>query len=228
MTSNHHSDEVYKGKRKPKGPIKFDVTLNEEQKKAKETILNNTITVLKGQAGSGKSLLAAQVALDLLYKREVEKIIITRPTITAGEQLGYLPGSIDAKLAPFTAPVYDNMYRLDDKQKIEKLVSDGLIEILPMAFMRGRNFTNCCVIADESQNITHTQMQLLLGRICLGSKMILCGDSAQIDLPNKKDSGFDFICKHLDTIKGFAIETLKTNHRHPIVEPILDIYSQYS
>jgi phosphate starvation-inducible PhoH-like protein len=228
MTSNHHSDEVFKAKRKPKNEIKFNVTLNDEQKEAKSRILNNVITVLKGKAGSGKSLLAAQIALDLLYRKEVEKIIITRATITAGENVGYLPGTIDAKLAPFTAPVYDNMYRLEDKQKIEKLVAEGLIEILPIAFMRGVNFTNACVIVDESQNITHPQMELILARICLGSKMILCGDSAQIDLPNKKDSGFDFICKHMDKIEGFGIENLKTNHRHPIVEPILDIYSQYS
>ena len=228
MASNSHTDEVFNKKRKPKTPVKFDIQLNEEQKLAKDTILNNTITVLKGRAGSGKSLLAAQVALDLLYNKSVEKIIITRPTITAGESIGYLPGTLDAKLAPFTAPVYDNMYRLSPKEKIEKLVSEGLIEILPFAFMRGRNFTNCLVIADEGQNITHTQMQLLLGRICLGSKMIICGDADQIDLPNKKDSGFDWICKHLDTVNGFAVEDLKTNHRHPIVSPILDIYHKYA
>ena len=227
MTSNHHSDEVFKGKRKPKTPIKFDVTLNEEQKKAKEIILTNTITIIKGKAGSGKSLLAAQVALDLLYKREVEKIVIARPSVTAGEQIGYLPGTIDAKLAPFTAPVYDNMYRLDSKEKIEGLVSEGLIEIIPFAFMRGRNFTNCIVIADEGQNITKNQMQLLLGRICLGSKMIICGDNSQIDLKDKTESGFEFVCMHMTNISGFSLVNLETNHRHPIVSEILKIYEDY-
>lgn len=228
MTSTHHSDDIYKSKRKPKNPIKFDVTLNDEQKEAKEIILNNTVTVVKGKAGSGKSLLAAQVALDLLYRKDIEKIIITRPTITAGETVGYLPGDIDAKLAPFTAPVYDNMYRLDEKPKIEKLVAEGQIEILPFAFMRGRNFSNCIIIADEGQNITMNQMQLLLGRICLGSKMIICGDAEQIDLPTKKESGFDFICTHMDKIDGFAVVTLEKNHRHPIVPSILQVYAKYS
>lgn len=228
MASNSHNDEVFRKKRVPKNPIKFDVTLNEEQKIAKDVILNNTVTILKGKAGSGKSLLAAQVALDLLFRKEVDKIIITRPTITAGENIGYLPGTLDAKLAPFTAPVYDNMYRLSSKEKIEGLVSNGLIEILPFAFMRGRNFSKCLIIADEGQNITHNQMQLLLGRICLGSKMIICGDGDQIDLPKKTDSGFHFVCTNFNMVEGFAVEELKTNHRHPIVAPILDIYHKYS
>lgn len=226
MSSNKHTDQVFKVKRVPKTEIKYGVSLNEEQKKAKAVILENTITVLKGQAGSGKSLLAAQVALDLLHKREVEKIIITRPTITAGENIGYLPGTLDAKLAPFTAPVYDNMYRLESKEKIEKYVSEGFIQILPFAFMRGINFTNCIVVVDEGQNITETQMELVLSRICLGSKMIICGDSSQIDLPKKADSGFEWMSRHLIGVKGFAVEVLKTNHRHPIVEDILKIYRQ--
>jgi phosphate starvation-inducible PhoH-like protein len=227
MASNHHNDEVFKEKRRPKGEIKFNVTLNEEQKEAKAIILKNTVTVLKGKAGSGKSLLAAQVALDLLFKREIENIIITRPTITAGESIGFLPGSIADKLQPFTAPVYDNMHRLYNKEKIEKFIEEGRIEVIPIGFLRGRNFTNSLVVVDEGQNITHNNMELLLGRICLGSRMIICGDSAQIDLPRKTDSGFDFLCKNFTDVPGFAIVSLKTNHRHPIVEDILRIYSDY-
>ena len=213
--------------RKPKGPIKFQVQLNEEQSIAKGVIFNNTVTVLKGQAGSGKSLLAAQVALDMLFKKDIEKVIITRPTVEAAASIGFLPGSKEDKLAPFTAPVFDNMFRLYNKEKIDKLVEEGKIEICPLGFMRGRNFSDCLVLVDESQNITHDQMRLVLGRICKGSKMILCGDSSQIDLKEKKTSGFDFICKHFDGIPGFAVVTLKHNHRDPIVEEILKVYKQY-
>jgi phosphate starvation-inducible PhoH-like protein len=214
-------------KRQPKNPIRFQVQLNEEQKEAKQIILNNKITVLKGQAGSGKSLIAAQVALDLLFRREVEKIILTRPAVTSGEEIGYLPGDKDAKLAPYTAAIYDNMYRLYSKDKIDKEIMEGNIEVIPLAFMRGRNLTNCCVVVDEGQNITHRQMELVLGRICNGSKMIVCGDTAQIDLKDKKISGFNFICTNFKEVPGFAVVTLKTNHRDPIVEQILEIYKAH-
>lgn len=227
MSSNHHKDPVFQQKRVPKNPIKFQLSLNDEQKIAKEKIINSDIAVIRGKAGSGKSLLAAQIALDMLFKKEVEKIIIARPAITAGEQIGFLPGTKDEKMAPFTAPVYDNMYRLTGKDKIEKLVMEGEIEIIPVGFLRGFNFTNCIVIIDEAQNCSENQLELIMGRLCIGSKIIICGDSAQIDLKSKKDSGFDFICKHMKDIPGFNIITLQTNHRHPIVEPMLAIFEQY-
>ena len=214
-------------KRKPKNPIKFSVQLNEEQKQAKEVILNSKITVIKGQAGSGKSLVAAQVALDLLFRREVEKVILTRPAVTSGEEIGFLPGSKEDKLAPYTAAIYDNMYRLYNKEKIDKCILDGQIEVIPLAFMRGRNLTNCCVVVDEGQNITHRQMELLLGRICHGTKMVVCGDVQQIDLKDKKLSGFNFICTNFKEVDGFSVVTLKTNHRDSIVEQILEIYKAH-
>ena len=214
-------------KRKPKNPIKFQVTLNEEQKETKAAILNNKITVVKGQAGSGKSLVAAQVALDLLFRREVEKIILTRPAVTSGEEIGYLPGDKDAKLAPYTAAIYDNMYRLYSKEKIDKEITEGRIEVIPLAFMRGRNLTNSCVVVDEAQNITHRQMELLLGRICIGTKMIVCGDVSQIDLKDRKMSGFQFLCTNFKEVPGFEVITLKKNHRDPIVEDILKIYKEH-
>jgi len=210
-----------------KNPIKFSVTLNEEQKEAKAIILQNKITVLKGSAGSGKSMVAAQVALDLLFRHDVEKVILTRPAVTSGEEIGYLPGDKDAKLAPYTAAIYDNMYRLYNKEKIDKEIMEGHIEVIPLAFMRGRNLTNCAIVVDEGQNITHRQMELLLGRICEGSKMIICGDTAQIDLKDKKLSGFNFICNNLTNVPGFGVVTLKTNHRDPIVEDILRVYSDH-
>ena len=230
MTDYNRSTEAqqtFKRKGRPKNPIKFKLTLNQEQKEAKKQILYNTVTVLKGKAGSGKSLLAAQVALDLLFTKEIEKVLITRPTVVAEQDIGYLPGGIDEKLAPFTAPVYENMHRLYDKVKIEKLIEEGKIEIVPVSFMRGRNFTDCLVVVDESQNLTDVQTELILTRICKGSKVIFCGDSAQIDLRNKKDSGFDFMIKHMVDVPSFNVVTLETNHRHEIVDPILEVYKSF-
>jgi phosphate starvation-inducible PhoH-like protein len=214
-------------KKSPKNPIKFLIPLNEEQKQAKSIILDNKITVLKGQAGSGKSMLAAQIALDLLFRKEIERIILTRPAVTSGEDIGFLPGTKEDKLAPYTAAIYDNMYRLYNKEKIDKELTDGRIEVIPLAFMRGRNLSNCLVVVDEAQNITNRQMELLLGRICVGTKMIVCGDAAQIDLKDRKMSGFHFICTNFKEVPGFEVVTLKTNHRDPIVENILEIYKAH-
>jgi phosphate starvation-inducible protein PhoH and related proteins len=214
-------------KRVRKNPIKFSISLNEEQKLAKEIILTNKITVLRGGAGSGKTLLSTNVALDLLFNEKYEKIILTRPVVTAGEEIGFLKGNINQKMDPFSAPIYDNMYRLYNREIIDKRIAEGVIEIIPLAFMRGRNFTNSIIIVDESQNITHKQMELLLGRMCTGSKMILTGDTAQIDLKEKKQSGFDFICKNFKDIKDFAVVTLLANHRDPIVEDILKVYNEH-
>ena len=214
-------------RRELKNPIKFQVSLTDEQKQAKARILENKITVLKGSAGSGKSMVAAQASLDALFRRQVEKVILTRPAVTSGEDLGFLPGDKDAKLAPYTAAIYDNMYRLYSRDKIDKEIVEGRIEVIPLAFMRGRNLTNCFVVVDEGQNITDRQMELLLGRICSGSKMVICGDTAQIDLKDKKQSGFKFICDNLNSIPGFEVITLKTNHRDPIVEEILKVYNDH-
>lgn len=210
-----------------KNPIRFQVSLTEEQKQAKARILTNKITVLKGTAGSGKSMVAAQAALDSLFRKEVERVILTRPAVTSGEDLGYLPGDKDAKLAPYTAAIYDNMYRLYNKEKIDKDITEGLIEVIPLAYMRGRNLTNCFVVVDEGQNITDRQMELLLTRICTGTKMVICGDVAQIDLKDKRTSGFEFMCKNLTNVDGFEVVTLKTNHRDPIVGEIIKIYDDY-
>lgn len=218
---------IVRKKRELKNPIKFQVSLTEEQKQAKAVILDSKITVLKGSAGSGKSMVAAQAALDALFRQDVEKIILTRPAVTSGEDIGFLPGDKDAKLAPYTAAIYDNMYRLYNKEKIDKEIVEGRIEVIPLAFMRGRNLSNCLVVVDEAQNITDRQMELLLGRLCSGSKMVICGDTAQIDLKDKKQSGFKFICDNFNDINGFKVVTLKTNHRDSIVEDILKIYNDH-
>lgn len=213
-------------KKKPKNPIKFRLTLNEEQKEAKQIIYNNPVNVLRGAAGSGKTLLAVQIALDLLFNREIERIVITRPTV-AKEDIGFLPGDLKEKMDPWLAPIYSNLYMLYDKDKVDKLLSDGIIEILPFPFMRGRTLVNACVIVDEAQNVTTGQMEMALGRLGIGSKMIICGDSAQIDLKNRKESGLDFLNTIAARIQGVKVINLKQNHRHPIVSEILGVYKEY-
>jgi len=225
MTSNHHNDEVFVEKRKPKGPIKFKIQLNEEQKEAKAKILNHTVTLLAGSAGSGKTLLACQIALEKLFTREIEKIIITRPTVSK-EEIGFLPGDLREKMDPWVQPIYQNMYTLYDKVKIEKLISDGAIEIVPVSFMRGRTFLDSVVIVDEAQNVTHEQMEMIVTRIGLRSKMIICGDDHQVDLKRKADSGFRFLYAAARKIKNMCAISLKTNHRDPIVEDLINLYDE--
>jgi len=223
MASKPHTDEVYRPKRIPKNPIKFKLQLNEEQKQAKQVILNNTITLLGGGAGSGKTLLACNVALDGLLRRMYEKIIITRPTVSK-EEIGFLPGDLREKMDPWVQPIYQNFYALYDKVKIEKLISDGKIEIVPVSFMRGRTFLDSMIIVDEAQNVTHEQMEMITSRIGLRSKMMVCGDDHQIDLKKRGDSGFRFLYSAARKIKNLEALTLQTNHRDPIVENLLQYY----
>jgi phosphate starvation-inducible PhoH-like protein len=229
MTDFNRSEEaqqIFKEKRKPKNPISFKIQLNEEQKLAKQVILDRPVTVLRGMAGSGKTLVACQVALDLVFKKDAERIIITRPTV-AKEEIGFLPGDLKEKMDPWLAPIYANLYMVYDKAKIDKMIQDQTIEIVPFAFMRGRTFPDAVVIVDECQNITHGQTEMILGRLGKGGKMIFCGDITQTDLKNRKDSGIGFFTRMEENIKGVKIFTLKTNHRHEIVEPILKLYSEY-
>jgi phosphate starvation-inducible PhoH-like protein len=229
MTDFNRSEEaqnIFKEKRKPKNPITFKIQLNEEQKSAKQLILENPVTLLKGMAGSGKTLVACQVALDMVFKKDVERIIITRPTV-AKEEIGFLPGDLKEKMDPWLAPIYANLYMLYDKEKVDKMIRDNIIEIVPFAFMRGRTFPNSFVIVDECQNITHGQTEMILGRLGKGGKMVFCGDITQTDLKTKKDSGIGFFTRLEENIKGVKVFTLKTNHRHEIVEPILKLYSDY-
>jgi phosphate starvation-inducible PhoH-like protein len=225
MASKSHTDEVYKTKRIPKNPIKFKISLNEEQKSAKDNILNNTLTILAGKAGSGKTLLACQVALDGLLRRQYDKIIITRPTVSK-EEIGFLPGDLREKMDPWIQPIYQNMYALFDKEKVEKLIEDGKIEIVPLAFMRGRTFLDSCIIVDEAQNVTHEQMEMIATRIGLRSKMIVCGDDHQVDLKARRDSGFRFLYTAARKVKNMISITLLKNHRDPIVDDLVAIYEE--
>ena len=226
MSSKPHTDQVYREKRKPKGPIKFQLSHNDEQKKAKQVILDNAITVLKGKAGSGKTLVACQVALDLLFKKEIDKIIITRPVVSK-EEIGFLPGDIREKMDPWLAPVYQNLFKLYKKELVEKQIAEGNIEILPFAFMRGITFTDSMVIVDEAQNVTNNQMEMVMGRLGRDSKMVICGDVSQVDLQNRRDSGFKYLPIVASRVPGVEIFELLQNHRHPVVEEILDVFAEH-
>ena len=226
MPSNHHTDEVFVQKRRPKNPIKFNVQLNDEQKLAKALILESPITVIKGMAGSGKTLVASQVALDMLFTKRVEKIVITRPTVSK-EDIGFLPGDLQAKMDPWLAPVYHNLNMLYGEEKIKKELEAGRIEIVPFAFMRGRTFVDSFIIVDEAQNVTHSQMETVIGRLGKNSKMVICGDMAQIDLKDKRETGFSFLSRLEEHVEGFKTINLEYNHRHVIVAPILKVYQTF-
>jgi phosphate starvation-inducible PhoH-like protein len=226
MSSNHHTDPIFNEKKRPKNPIKFNLSLNSEQKEAKKHIIENPVTILRGAAGSGKTLVACQAALDMLFTKQVERIIITRPTVSK-EEIGFLPGDIKEKMDPWLAPVHQNLFKLYNKDKVMKEIDEGRIEIIPFAFMRGITFTESFVIVDEAQNVTHNQMEMVIGRLGRNSKMVICGDVSQIDLRYKKESGFAFLPNIEAQVEGFKLVTLRHNHRHDIVQPILDIYSNY-
>lgn len=219
--TQHIEDE----KANKKGPIKFQLQLNDEQKRAKEIILSNTITVLSGSAGSGKTLLACQVALDLLFKKQVKKIIITRPTVSK-EEIGFLPGDLKDKMQPWMQPIYANFYQLYNKEKIDGIIKDELVEIVPLAFMRGRTFLDSVVIVDEAQNCTNENMIMIISRLGIRSKMVICGDTAQVDLKSKGESGFKALLSIANKVKDCESIVLTTNHRHPIVESMLEKYDE--
>ena len=224
MSSKPHTDDVYRPKRIPKNPIKFKIQLNDEQKQAKAEILENTITLLAGQAGSGKTLLACNVALDGLFRRMYDKVIITRPTVSK-EEIGFLPGDLREKMDPWVQPIYQNMFLLYDKSKVERYIEKSEIEIVPVSFMRGRTFVNSIVIVDEAQNVTHDQMEMIVTRLGKGSKMIVCGDTHQVDLKKKEDSGFKFLYNGAKKIKEMQSLTLVTNNRADVVQDLIDYYN---
>jgi len=212
-----------KTKRKPKNPIKFDVQLNEEQKQAKDLILKNAITILTGKAGSGKTLLACQCALDEYFTRQVERIVIVRSTVSK-EDIGYLPGDLYEKMEPWMQPIIGNMHLLTKKDKVDTMLKDGVISIVPIAFMRGRTFVDSFIIVDEAQNVTDEQLEMILSRLGKGSRMILCGDENQNDFKRKTDSGFNELIEMVNSVPELGMYQLQKNHRHSVVDAILSEY----
>lgn len=210
----------------PKGDIKFSITLSEEQKKAKELILNAPYNFLLGNAGSGKTLLAVQVALDMYFKRRVNKIVITRPTIST-EDNGFLPGSEKEKMEPWLVPIKSNMRKVYDKPDIlNKLEEQEAIELVSLTHFRGRTFDNCVCIVDEFQNLTKAQLQMCVGRLGKDSIMIFTGDPHQIDLKFKNESAIHEVPK-LEKSQWVNKVVLYDNHRHEALSEILKLLNEY-
>ena len=211
----------------PKGNIKFSITLSEEQKLAKAEILNHPYNFIIGKAGSGKTLLAVQVALDMFFKRNVNQIIITRPTVS-NEDNGYLPGSLDEKMEPWLVPIRSNMRKVYNKPNIlEKMENDDNIELVSLSHFRGRTFENACVIVDEFQNLTKQQLGMVLSRLGKGSTMILTGDPQQIDLKFGNDSAIHDVPKVKESKFVYAV-TLQDNHRHSALNEVLRLLQAYA
>ena len=196
------------------------------QKKYFEALNNFELVFGLGPAGTGKSYLAVAKGIHMLKKGLIEKIILTRPAVEAGERLGFLPGDMKEKIDPYLRPIYDALYEMMPADRVEKKIQSGEIEIAPLAFMRGRTFTNCFVIVDEAQNTTSIQMKMVLTRIGKGSRMVINGDLSQVDLPIGQVSGLNESKKILSKIRDIEIIYLGANDviRHPIVSKIIKAY----
>ena len=210
--------------KEPKSAIKFDIQLSEEQKVAKERILTRPYNFVLGQAGSGKTLLAVQIALDMLFRKRTGKIIITRPTVST-EDNGFLPGSLNEKMEPWLVPIQSNMRLIYNKEKITKLEKEGDIELVSLTHFRGRTFSDSICIVDEFQNLTKQQLRMVLSRLGKNSIMILTGDPKQVDLKYKNESAVHDVAK-LTESKYVNKIVLKDNHRHPALEEVLSLLDQ--
>ncbi len=199
------------------------------QKLYLNTINDNDIVFSIGPAGTGKTYLAVAVAVAALKNKRVNRIVLVRPAVEAGESLGFLPGDIRAKVDPYLRPVYDALHEMMQAEKIKKLIDLGIIEIVPLAFMRGRTLNNTFVILDEAQNTTPAQMKMFLTRLGEGSQAVITGDITQIDLDENKSSGLVVIQKILKDVSGieFVYLTDKDVVRHPLVQKIIRAYEKY-
>lgn len=210
--------ETSHGKRE----VKFDIQLSDEQKRAKEQILTTPYSFINGSAASGKTLLATQIAMDLFFKKSVDKIIITRPTVGT-EDNGFLPGTFQEKMDPWLVPIRDNMRKVYNKpEKLKAMEQEDHIELVALTFFRGRTFDKAVCILDEAQNLTKSQLRMAIGRLGKGSIMIFCGDRDQIDLKVKSDSAIHDIERLRDS-KFVSIIELKENHRHEAVKEVLEL-----
>ncbi len=199
------------------------------QKKYVESMKNNTIVFGIGPAGTGKTYLAVARAVTALRNREVSRIILTRPAVEAGEKLGFLPGDLQNKVDPYLRPLYDGMYEMLGPDGFLKNQERGVIEVAPLAYMRGRTLDNAFIILDEAQNTTPEQMKMFLTRIGYGSQAIVTGDITQIDLPDGKKSGLKIAKKVLANIEGIAFCEFSEKDvvRHPLVQKIIKAYEKY-
>ena len=192
-----------------------------------EAIRNNDIVFAIGPAGTGKTYLAVAMAIDYLKTERVKRIILTRPAVEAGEELGFLPGDIEAKVSPYLRPLYDAIFDMIPAREFEKLTEHGRIEMAPLAFMRGRTLNNSFVILDEAQNTTSIQMKMFLTRLGFNSKAVITGDVTQVDLAEEK-SGLMAVQKILQGIEGISFVYLDKSDvvRHPLVARIIEAYER--
>ena len=210
-----------------KTPKKSLIPRSEKQKKYVREFKENEIIISAGPAGTGKTFLAVAVALTMLLEKKIERIILSRPAVEAGERLGFLPGDMREKVDPYLRPLYDSLYDLLDFEKIQKKIEVGDIEIAPLAFMRGRTLKNSFAILDEAQNATDTQIKMFLTRIGENSKIVINGDPSQIDLPNKNLSGLNRSKKLLGHLNEISVVDFDHTDvvRHPLVSKIVKAYS---
>ena len=199
------------------------------QKKYVDAIRSGMITFGLGPAGTGKTYLAMAMAITAFKREEVSRIILTRPAIEAGEKLGFLPGDLQSKIDPYLRPLYDALYQIMGADSFLKNSEKGLIEVAPLAYMRGRTLDNAFIILDEAQNTTPAQMKMFLTRIGFGSKVVITGDSTQKDLPSGTISGLDVAVKVVKDLEGINICTLTSKDvvRHPLVQKIVKAYEDY-
>ena len=210
-----------------KTPKRSVIPRSERQKKYVRALKESDIIISAGPAGTGKTYLAVAVALTMLLEKKIERIILSRPAVEAGERLGFLPGDMKEKVDPYLRPLYDSLYDLLDFEKIQKRIEIGDIEIAPIACMRGRTLKNSFAILDEAQNATDTQIKMFLTRIGENSKIVINGDPSQIDLPNKSQSGLNRSKKLLGHLEEISVVDFDHNDvvRHPLVSKIVKAYS---
>ena len=213
-----------------KTPRKSVIARSKKQAEYIQALRENDIVIALGPAGTGKSFLAVSVAVMMLMEKKVERVILSRPAVEAGEKLGFLPGDMKEKVDPYLRPLYDALYELFGFEKIDKKIETGEIEIAPIAFMRGRTLKNCFAILDEAQNATETQIKMFLTRIGENSKLVVNGDPSQVDLINKSQSGLVKSKNILSSIN--EIKTIEFDHtdvvRHPLVSKIIKAYQNKS
>ena len=206
----------------PKGSVRFSLSLSPEQKAAKQAILHHPYNFIVGKAGSGKTLLACQIALDMFFKRQIDKIIITRPTVST-EDNGFLPGSEKEKMEPWIVPIKSNMRKIYNKPLVlEKMEKEESIELVSLAHFRGRTFENSIVIVDEFQNLTRSQFRMALGRLGKNSTMIFCGDNQQIDLKDTNYSAIVDLPKITESQYVYK-RVLLDNHRHIAIDEVFEL-----
>ena len=213
-----------------KTPKKSIIPRSEKQKKYVRALRQSDIIISAGPAGTGKTFLAVAVGLTMLLEKKIERIILSRPAVEAGERLGFLPGDMKEKVDPYLRPLYDSLYDLFDFEKIQRMIEIGDIEIAPLAFMRGRTLKNSFAILDEAQNASDTQIKMFLTRIGENSTIVVNGDPSQIDLPNKNMSGLDKSKKILSHLNEISIIDFDHSDvvRHPLVSKIVKAYTNHN